>query len=62
MKKLRIMSLVFCTTLIVAFGSSAKPVEFNELTVFTFSVPVEIPGHEVLPARDLRFQTAQPSV
>ena len=37
------------TFLTAAFGSSARPDEFNELTVFTFSAPVEIPGHAVRP-------------
>ena len=57
MKKLRVIELFFCMTiLIAAFGSSAKADDFNELTVFTFSAPVEIPGHAVLPAGTYVFK------
>lgn len=57
MKKLRIIELFFCMTILIAvFGSSAKADEFNELTVFTFSAPVEIPGHAVLPAGTYVFK------
>ena len=57
MKKLRIIELFFCMTiLIAACGSSAKADEFDELTVLTFSAPVEIPGHAVLPAGTYVFK------
>jgi hypothetical protein len=57
MKKLRIIELfVGMTILIAAFGSSAKADEFNELTILTFSSPVEIPGHAVLPAGTYVFK------
>jgi hypothetical protein len=57
MKKLRIIELFFCMTiLIAAFCSSAQADEFNELTVLTFSAPVEIPGHAVLPAGTYVFK------
>jgi len=46
----------FMTILIAAFGSSAKADEFNELTIFTFSGPVEIPGRIVLPAGTYAFK------
>ena len=57
MKKLRIMRLFFFMTMLVAaFGFSAKADEFDELTVFTFSEPVEIPGRAVLPAGTYVFK------
>ena len=56
MKKLRMMALLFCMTiLIVAFGSSARASELDKLTFFTFSAPVEIPGR-VLPAGTYAFK------
>ena len=49
MKTARKLGLLFCMAiLIVTFSSSAKANEFDKLTVFTFSAPVELPGDVVL--------------
>jgi hypothetical protein len=49
MKTARKLGLLFCMAiLIVTFSSSAKANEFDKLTVFTFSAPVELPGDIVL--------------
>jgi hypothetical protein len=49
MKTARKLGLLFCMAiLIVTFSSSAKADEFDKLTIFTFSAPVELPGNVVL--------------
>ena len=49
MKTMRKSGLLFCMAiLIVIFSSSAKADEFDKLTIFTFSAPVELPGDIVL--------------
>jgi hypothetical protein len=49
MKTARKLGLLFCMAiLIVTFSSSAKASEFDKLTIFTFSAPVELPGDVVL--------------
>jgi hypothetical protein len=35
---------------LLAFGPSARADEWNQMTKLTFNQPVQIPGHEVLPA------------
>src|ERR1700693_773305 len=57
MKATRKFGLLFCMAiLIAAFGSSARADEFDKLTMFTFSAPVEIPGGVVLPAGTYVFK------
>lgn len=55
---MKIVAAAF-TTAVLGLGSagSARADEFNNLTILTFSQPVEIPGH-VLPAGTYRFQLA----
>jgi hypothetical protein len=49
MKTARKLGMLFCMAiLIVTFSSSAKANEFDKLTIFTFSAPVELPGDVVL--------------
>ena len=49
MKTMRKLGLLFCMAiLIVTFTPSAKADEFDKLTIFTFSAPVELPGDVVL--------------
>ena len=49
MKTMRKSGLLFCMAiLIVTFTPSAKADEFDKLTIFTFSAPVELPGDVVL--------------
>lgn len=57
MNALRMLAVVFgIAVLVAAFGSRAKAEEFNKLTIFTFSQPVEIPGGKVLPAGTYSFK------
>jgi hypothetical protein len=57
MKKLRKIGLLFSITiLIAAFGSSARASEFDKLTIFTFSAPIEVPGNITLPAGTYVFK------
>jgi len=45
----RKLGLLFCMAILaVTFSSPAKADEFDKLTVFTFSAPVELPGGVVL--------------
>src|ERR1700730_9165394 len=49
MRATRIVGILFCMAMVVAtFGSSVKAEEFDKLTIFTFSEPVELPGNVVL--------------
>jgi hypothetical protein len=49
MKATRKLGLLFCTAILIAtFSSSARADEFDKLTTFTFSEPVELPGDVVL--------------
>src|ERR1700736_3626037 len=57
MKTARKLGLLFCAAILIAtFGSSAKADEFNKLTIFTFSAPVELPGDVVLSAGTYVFK------
>jgi hypothetical protein len=49
MKATKKLGMIFCVAiLITTFGSSAWANEFDKLTIFTFSEPVELPGDVVL--------------
>ena len=49
MRATRIVGILFCMAMLVAtFGSSVKADEFDKMTTFTFSEPVELPGNVVL--------------
>ncbi len=57
MKALRAAVVLFGLAIMVAMtGSPAKADDFNKLTIFTFSQPVEIPGGKVLPAGTYSFK------
>jgi hypothetical protein len=46
---------------LLAFGPTARAGEWNEQTKLTFNQPVQIPGHEVLPAGSYWFILASSS-
>jgi hypothetical protein len=51
------LGLLFCTAILMGtFGSTAKADDFDKLTIFTFSAPVELPGAIVLPAGTYVFK------
>lgn len=57
MKALRNLTVVVgIAILVAAFALPAKADEFNKLTIFTFSQPIEIPGGKVLPAGTYSFK------
>lgn len=57
MKALRtVVELLSLAVLIAVFASPANASDFDKLTIFTFSHPVEIPGGKVLPAGTYVFK------
>lgn len=57
MKVSRATVLVVCVALFMTvFTSRVNADEYNKLTIFTFSQPVEIPGGKVLPAGTYAFK------
>ncbi|HET6143095.1 MAG TPA: hypothetical protein VFE02_06270 [Candidatus Acidoferrales bacterium] len=49
MKGIRKMGLLFSMAILIAtFSSSARADDFDKLTIFSFSAPVELPGDVVL--------------
>jgi hypothetical protein len=57
MKALRSMKWMFpIFAFVLAFAWPAKASEFDKLTIFTFSQPVEIPGGKILPAGTYAFK------
>jgi hypothetical protein len=54
-----LLAMLFGVALtLVAFAPSARASEADQMTKFTFNEPVEIPGHEVLPAESYWFVLA----
>jgi hypothetical protein len=57
MKGLRAALLSFCVVILMAaFVFPAKADQYDKLTIFNFSQPVEIPGGKVLPAGTYAFK------
>jgi hypothetical protein len=55
------MTFVFAMALLILASRSARADENDQLMIFTFSAPVEIPG-VVLPAGTYQFKLADPDI
>jgi hypothetical protein len=60
MKTAKKLGLLFCTVLLIGtFALCTKANDFDKLTIFTFSTPVELPGDVALPAGTYVFKLLQ---